>query len=206
MSDIRVRQPVTIADAASPSTTATVSAAGLQVDTELPAAAALADATSNPTVPGTGSFALGYNGSTWDRLRTANTGRLQVDVITGGGVDTPTAPTIITSTTTALAAGASANADTADQSSVFKLWQVTLGGTTAFKCVISVLSNSAIVSNTSVTLTSQAGETVVFKPSHRAFMAMSSTTAGTDGFRAAFTNLDSSQAADFYASWEVATN
>jgi hypothetical protein len=52
------------------------------VDTELPAAAALADATSNPTVPGVGGFLLGYNGTTWDRVRTANTGRLQVDVIT----------------------------------------------------------------------------------------------------------------------------
>jgi hypothetical protein len=51
----------------------------------LPSAAALADATSNPTVPGVGAFAMGFNGTTWDRIRTANTGRLQVDVITGGG-------------------------------------------------------------------------------------------------------------------------
>lgn len=57
----------------------------LSVDSELPAAAALADATANPTVPGVGAFLVGYNGTTWDRVRTANTGRLQVDVITGGG-------------------------------------------------------------------------------------------------------------------------
>lgn len=57
------------------------------VDTELPAAAALADATANPTVPATGAFLVGYNGSTWDRVRTANTGRLQVDVVTGGGTN-----------------------------------------------------------------------------------------------------------------------
>lgn len=61
------------------------SAATVTVDSELPAAAALADATSNPTVPGVGGFLMGYNGTTWDRVRTANTGRLQVDVITGGG-------------------------------------------------------------------------------------------------------------------------
>lgn len=42
------------------------------VDTELPAPAALADATANPTVPGVGAFSLGFNGSTWDRLKTAN--------------------------------------------------------------------------------------------------------------------------------------
>lgn len=36
--------------------------------TELPAAAALADATSNPTVPGVAAFLMGWNGSTWDRV------------------------------------------------------------------------------------------------------------------------------------------
>lgn len=43
------------------------------VDTELPAAAALADATANPTVPAVGSFMHGFNGTTWDRIRTAIT-------------------------------------------------------------------------------------------------------------------------------------
>jgi len=61
----------------------------ISVDTELPAAASLADATSNPTVPGVGAFAMGYNGTTWDRIRTANTGRLQVDVVTGGSAVSP---------------------------------------------------------------------------------------------------------------------
>jgi hypothetical protein len=44
------------------------------------------DAASNPTntAPFSG-FLMGYNGTTWDRVRTANTGRLQVDVVTGGG-------------------------------------------------------------------------------------------------------------------------
>lgn len=36
-------------------------------DTELPAAAALADNTANPTVPAVGSFLMIYDGSTWDR-------------------------------------------------------------------------------------------------------------------------------------------
>ncbi len=57
----------------------------IAVDSELPAAAALANATANPTVPGVGAFLMGYNGATWDRISTANTGRLQVDVITGAG-------------------------------------------------------------------------------------------------------------------------
>lgn len=40
-------------------------------DTELPAAAALADTTANPTVPAVGSFLMGWDGSgaVWDRLK-----------------------------------------------------------------------------------------------------------------------------------------
>lgn len=41
----------------------------LPVDTELPAAAALADATANPTVPSVGTFIHVWNGTTWDRSR-----------------------------------------------------------------------------------------------------------------------------------------
>jgi hypothetical protein len=59
------------------------------------AAAALADATSNPTIGGIETFLMGFNGTTWDRIRTANTGRLQVDVVTGGG--SPAASEIPTS-------------------------------------------------------------------------------------------------------------
>jgi hypothetical protein len=41
------------------------------VDTELPAAAALADATANPTTSQIGAALEGYNGTTWDRVRSA---------------------------------------------------------------------------------------------------------------------------------------
>lgn len=37
------------------------------VDTELPAAAALADDTANPTVPAVGSFTMVFDGTNWDR-------------------------------------------------------------------------------------------------------------------------------------------
>jgi len=46
----------------------TVSVSGA-VDTELPAAAALADGVANPTVPTVGAFASVFNGTTWDRVR-----------------------------------------------------------------------------------------------------------------------------------------
>lgn len=46
----------------------------VQADTELPAAAALADATANPTVPGVGAFNMIWNGSTWDRMTASAAG------------------------------------------------------------------------------------------------------------------------------------
>lgn len=39
------------------------------VDTEMPAAAALADNTANPTVPGVAAYIMCYDGSTWDRCQ-----------------------------------------------------------------------------------------------------------------------------------------
>lgn len=40
------------------------------VDSELPAAAALGDGDANPTAPAVGSFLMGWNATTWDRIRT----------------------------------------------------------------------------------------------------------------------------------------
>ena len=50
------------------------------VDTELAAAAALADGAANPTVPTVGGVVLAYNGTTVDRMRGDTTYGLDVDV------------------------------------------------------------------------------------------------------------------------------
>lgn len=55
------------------------------VDSELPAAAALADAATNPTTPMVGAGALLFNGTTWDRMRGDITNGLDVDVTRVGG-------------------------------------------------------------------------------------------------------------------------
>jgi hypothetical protein len=55
-------------------------AGGATTDTELPAAAALADAVANPTVPGVGANNLLFNGTTWDRVRGDITNGIDVDV------------------------------------------------------------------------------------------------------------------------------
>lgn len=50
------------------------SGGGTTGDTELPDAAALADDTANPTVPGTASFLMCFDGVTWDRCPTSDGG------------------------------------------------------------------------------------------------------------------------------------
>ena len=46
-----------------------LAASNIVVDTEFPAAAALADATANPTTTVVGAMMEGFNGTTWDRIR-----------------------------------------------------------------------------------------------------------------------------------------
>jgi membrane protein implicated in regulation of membrane protease activity len=88
----------------------TVSVSGtVTVDTELPAAAALADTTVNPTVPATGAFNMGYNGTTWDRLRSDTANGLDVDVTrVSGNVTVVQATAANLNATIGNAAGASA--------------------------------------------------------------------------------------------------
>lgn len=71
--------PVKLLDTSGNENQVTVSGT-VTVDSELPAAAALADTTANPTVPGVGSFAQLFNGTTWDRMRGDITNGLDVDV------------------------------------------------------------------------------------------------------------------------------
>ncbi len=54
--------------------------ASTTVDTELPAAAALGDATANPNTTSVGAFSLIFNGASWDRARGDITNGIDVDV------------------------------------------------------------------------------------------------------------------------------
>ena len=177
----------------------TASSATVTVDSELPAAAALADATSNPTVPAVGGFLMGYNGTTWDRVRTANTGRLQVDVVSGGGSDTPTSPVNNYDTSSAIAAGASDDHDTADLGGTTrKVAKVIFGATVPLKAEL-----KSVINGTPTTIAvgfSPAGGMGELVPSHRDYWSVAfSANAGFDGFRLTRTNLDGSDAADVYS-------
>lgn len=168
------------------------------VDSELPAAAALADATANPTVPGVGAFGLGYNGTTWDRIRVANTGRLQVDVITGGGTETPTNPVLSYQTSAALAAGSSAALTTAEATSK-KLRKVVVWSSVPFKATLHTVDNAS-ESAVKTVGGGQAAQAWTFDAPHRNYITLGAT-AGLDAFRVNVTNLDNNTAADVYASF-----
>ncbi len=169
------------------------------VDSELPAAAALADATANPTVPGVGGFLMGFNGTTWDRVRTANTGRLQVDVISGGGADTPTNPINNYSTAASIAAGATSNHDTVDfGAATKKVSKVLFGASVPLKVELQYVDNG--VATTLAVGFSPAGNIEDMEPKHRNYWSRTFTAnAGFDGFRVVRTNLDPSEAADVYS-------
>lgn len=99
------------------------SAATVTVDSELPAAAALADTTANPTVPGVGAFAEMYNGTTWDRVRGDTTNGLLVNLGANNDV-TVTSGNITADTELPAAAALADNAanPTAPAVGAFGMW------------------------------------------------------------------------------------
>ena len=68
--------------------TANAGSGTFTVDTELPAAAALAENTANPTVPGVAAFGMAYDGTNWDRVPGNSGGGLFAQgAVTSDGVD-----------------------------------------------------------------------------------------------------------------------
>lgn len=178
----------------------TASSATVTVDTEMPAAAALGDAESNATaVPSVGVRLMGYNGTTWDRVRTANTGRLQVDVITGGGSSAPTSPINSYDTTASIAAGSTDNHDTADLGGNTRdLRKVIMGASVPLKGEVQSVINGS--GTTIGVFWSAAGQSNVWEPPHPDYgTVVFSANAGFDGFRLIRTNMDASEAADVYS-------
>lgn len=101
------------------------------VDSELPAAAALADNTGNPTVPGVGAFVLGYDGTNWDRVR-ADGGALFIQ--DGGNTITVDGTVSVTEPVSVDDNGSSLTVDQATPSSLQMVSQPhTSGGLTTFR-------------------------------------------------------------------------
>ena len=99
------------------------SAATVTVDSELPAAAALADDTANPTVPGVGAFLMGFDGTTWDRIRATSADGVLVNLGSNNDV-TVTSGNITADTELPAAAALADNAanPTAPAVGAFGMW------------------------------------------------------------------------------------
>ena len=133
-------------------------------------------------------------------------GHLQVDILSGGSVDSPTNPAWdITNLTTPvnLAAGASGDADSADLPSKY-LWQTVISGSVAFKAILATNTNGTIVNK--AVFFGGPSNPIIYEPPHRAFVQAPTAGAGTQGWRTVVTNLDTSETADFYISYAYADN
>ncbi len=213
-------------------TIAGVTAAGLNVDTELAAALALGDAVANPTTAPVGAFLMGYDGTDWQRIwglidgdtvaagmtgfgmsgsdgandqliTTDASGHLQVDVLTGGGSDTPATPVVLDTTIAALAAGVESTTElrTAEEGgNTVALAGIDLASSVAARWEITQVDNdvSAIIT----ILFTQSGQSLLWRPPHRAYTTVTfGATGGFDGFQVLGTNMDTSEAADLYATF-----
>ncbi len=161
------------------------------------AVAAMADDDINPTVLPIGAYLMGFDsGNTnWNRVEVDDAGHLQVDILSGAGSSTPTAPVTDTQTAAALAAGASVDVDSSEAASK-KLSAIDVWSTVPIKCELHTVDN-AVESGRLGIFGAQAGVFVQYKPSHRDFV-QTGTTGGADNFRVAVTNLSDNLAADVH--------
>jgi len=178
-----VTQPVSIAAA---------------VDTELPTAAALSDATANPTAPMVGAALMLWDGSAnWKRAQI--NGSNQLLVTTAASVTVPKTDSL---TSAALAASATVTVQGTQVASgkTGKVMGFTASSSVPCKVELhTVLNNGAGVIKV-VLFTSAANPSVTYNPPDKGFITQAeSVTAGFDGFAVKWTNLDTVLAADVYA-------
>lgn len=170
------------------------------VDTELPAAAALADNAANPTAPAVGAFGMVWDGSAWDRMPGTAADGVLVNLGSNNDVTfsatSPTSPVTDYATSSALAAGSSANLDTSERAGK-KLVKAIVWASVAYKAFIHTVDNGSESTNPIAVGGGRAFEKCEFSWPHKDYAALG-TTAGTDAFRAKVTNLDQN-AADVYA-------
>ena len=128
-------------------------------------------------------------------------GRLHVtDPNAGTGV--PTVPVVTADSAAAIAAGTEdTTIQTADLGGTTKkLAGIDLTASVAFKARIAEVVNG-VETNRSI-LFGQAGNTIQWRPPHKNYFNITfAANAGFDGWRAAMTNMDTSEAADLYATF-----
>jgi hypothetical protein len=149
---------------------------------------------------GKGVLIQGDDGTDRHNVLVDTSGHLQVDVLTGGGSDSPATPVVATANSTNTAAGSSADLDTADQAANRDLWGVIVSASVPFKVQIKKVED-ATPSNLSALIFGRPNEAVYIEPPHQDFWTLTGGAAGLDAFRASVTNMDNSQAADLHATF-----
>lgn len=153
---------------------------------------------------GKGVLLQGDDGTDRTNVLVDAAGHLQVDVLSGGGVDTPTNPTVDTDSSTATAAGASANLDSSEITEAEKLWQVIVSASVAIKAKVQLFENDVATDITNWLFGTPANP-IIWTPPHRDFAAHAGSSAGTDTFRVVCFNQDNSKPADLHASFYYST-
>ena len=120
------------------------------VDTELPAAAALADAAANPTAPAVGAFNMVWNGATWDRLMGNAAGGAEVQGSVANGVADVGNPV-----------GGGAQARTTNPTAVTDGQRVTLKADKLGRQVVAVGQVRDLISQNNITLTTTTETTLL---------------------------------------------
>lgn len=196
------------------------------VDSELPAAGALADNASNPTTPLIGACLLGYDGSTWDRIYTIADGdavaagtkgflmfgtdgsNYQALAVSSGGaisvsIDVPSSPTIIYTTKSALAAGSASTTEHRTSElggTTKKLSGIDASSSVAIKVVVNEVNDGT--PTTKAVLFSAPDSPISWRPPHKEYFSKAFiANAGFDGWETLVTNLDTSDAADTYVTF-----
>lgn len=147
-----------------------------------------------------GFLGFGTDGTNYQALATDASGNLQVDVLTGGGADSPTDPKIDTLTSAALAAGSSVSLDGTQVASGLtgKLAHCHVSSSVPLRVELRTALN-AVYTIRAVIFT-KAGESFDYTPPHRDYISQAeSVTAGFDGFNVNIKNQDDTDAADVYA-------
>lgn len=136
-------------------------------------------------------------------LLTDTAGALSVNVLSGAGSDSPTAPVAIYAASTDLAAGASTTTahQTADlAAATYYCSGFDVSASVPLKVALHTVANAVQSTNPISVVFVPAGNFSTWRPPHRHFAPFTSAaTAGFDGFRLVITNMDGSEAANVYS-------
>lgn len=142
-----------------------------------------------------GFLQFGTDGTNYQALAVDAAGNLQVDVLTGGGSDTPTNPVTNTQTSTAVAVATDTDIDSAAADDKKLAW-IDIWASVAWKGEIFTVDNA--VESTRKGLCGGPAHTYCkFEPTHRNYITLGNT-AGLDAFRVKVRNLDDNNPADFH--------